>query len=227
MMRLLLCCSLSVCAALASPVPRPKAPAPFRPPEWGKPIDPDKDCKFTFERDSLTIEVPAKEHYLDWEGKWTNAPRLFRTAAGDFRVEVRVRGLAVDASAGLILLPEGQKWGGVRMEFGSDSQRSSNRVKDRLTFWNEEATGISDSTARDRSARPKLTTAYLRIERRDGRCHGYSSENGGNWEEQANPHIKAFLKQVKLQVGVFATSRAKAAFKVTFDQFKLTPLKAK
>jgi len=46
--RLTLACCLLACAALAAPVPKPKDSSGFKAPEWGLPIDPAKDCTFTF-----------------------------------------------------------------------------------------------------------------------------------------------------------------------------------
>jgi len=94
--RLTLAYCLTTAAALAAPAaPVPRGKGGFEGPEWGKPFAPDKKAKFAFDEKagSVTIEVPAGVHRLSpvAERKGT-APRLFRTARGDFDVQVRVRG---------------------------------------------------------------------------------------------------------------------------------------
>lgn len=76
---------LLACAALAAPAPQPLLPG------WGKPVDPDKDCKFRRGKDSLTIEMPGGDHDYDTARKRLNAPRLVREFEGDFEIQVRIR----------------------------------------------------------------------------------------------------------------------------------------
>src|SRR5262245_43971475 len=86
----LLCCPVLFSLALAAPVPRPKEGAFEK--GWGRPRDPDKDCKLTLGATSLAIEVPGKPHLLHRGGQrpLLNAPRLLRGVEGDFVAEVRV-----------------------------------------------------------------------------------------------------------------------------------------
>ncbi|HTU91951.1 MAG TPA: hypothetical protein VMF69_17850 [Gemmataceae bacterium] len=58
---------------------------------WGKPIDPDKDCKIQRDKDALTIEMPGTDHDYDPVRERLNAPRLFSELEGEFDVQVRVR----------------------------------------------------------------------------------------------------------------------------------------
>lgn len=75
---------------LASVILAAPAPPPFKA-GWDKPLDPDSDCKFTREKDSLTIELPGTDHdYYPLRGR-VNAPRLLREIEGDFEMQVRVR----------------------------------------------------------------------------------------------------------------------------------------
>lgn len=76
---------LLACAALAAPAPQPSLPG------WGKPVDPDKDCKFRRGKDSLTIEMPGGDHDYDTARKRLNAPRLVREIEGDFEIQLRIR----------------------------------------------------------------------------------------------------------------------------------------
>lgn len=56
--RTLHCCGLAACAALAAPILKPNEGLFGG--GWGNPVDPDKDCKFTFRRDPLTIEATTR-----------------------------------------------------------------------------------------------------------------------------------------------------------------------
>ena len=58
---------------------------------WGKPIDPDKDCKIQRDKDTLAIEIPGKDHDYDPVRKHFNAPRLLSDLDGNFDLQVRVR----------------------------------------------------------------------------------------------------------------------------------------
>ena len=59
---------------------------------WGKPIDPDRDCKIAANGPALTIDVPAKAHDLHIETPLMNAPRVLQDADGDFTIQVKVGG---------------------------------------------------------------------------------------------------------------------------------------
>ena len=61
-------------------------------PGWGKPIDPDGDCKIALDDGKLTFEVPGSWHALFIEGGKMNAPRVLRPADGEFIVQVKVTG---------------------------------------------------------------------------------------------------------------------------------------
>ena len=77
---------LPVCITLAAPAPvnRPWVTG------WDKPVDTDKDCKFTRDKDTLTIEVPGKDHNLAIERNLMNSPRHLRDVEGDFVAQVRI-----------------------------------------------------------------------------------------------------------------------------------------
>lgn len=76
---------LLACAALAAPAPQSLLRS------WGKPIDPDKDCKFSRGKDSLTIEMPGGDHDYDTARKRLNSPRFVREFEGDFEIQLRIR----------------------------------------------------------------------------------------------------------------------------------------
>jgi hypothetical protein len=77
MRRLTLACCLLACTALAAPVPKAKDEY-FKAAAWGRPVGPDKGRKFSFGKDSLTIEVADGEHDLRPADGLANAPRLLR-----------------------------------------------------------------------------------------------------------------------------------------------------
>lgn len=58
---------------------------------WGNPVDPDKDCKIQREKDSLTIEMPGRDHDYDPHRKRFNAPRLLFDLEDRFDMQFRVR----------------------------------------------------------------------------------------------------------------------------------------
>jgi regulation of enolase protein 1 (concanavalin A-like superfamily) len=72
----------------------------------------------------------------------------------------------------------------------------------------------------------RLTSAYLRLERHGDEVTGAASADGKQWGPvgHGDKPVRVRLPK-KVQVGVFAASTSIAAVKVTFDQFKLTPLK--
>jgi hypothetical protein len=102
---------------------------------WGKPIDPDKDCRIKRDRDSLTIEMPGSDHDYDPIRKRFNAPRLISDLEGEFDLQVRVRidfrpsaestvkGPPSFVSAGFLLIyPEPEYSICDRMEYAVSSQ---------------------------------------------------------------------------------------------------------
>jgi hypothetical protein len=58
---------------------------------WGKPIDPDQDCRIQRDKDLLTIEMPGSDHDYDPVRKRFNAPQLLSELEGEFDLQVRIR----------------------------------------------------------------------------------------------------------------------------------------
>jgi hypothetical protein len=81
-------CFLTACAVVAAPVP---ADQPWIT-GWNDSVDPDKDCKFIRDKDTLTAEAPGKDHDLAIERGLMNSPRLLRDVEGDFVAQVRLDG---------------------------------------------------------------------------------------------------------------------------------------
>ena len=61
-------------------------------PPWGKVIDPEGDCKLTFEGGKLDCYIPGNDHALSSEVHRTTAPRVLQEVTGDFSVQVKVSG---------------------------------------------------------------------------------------------------------------------------------------
>jgi hypothetical protein len=70
--------------ALAAPAPDPLK-------SWGKPVDPDEDCKIRRNGGILSIEMPGSYHDYDPIRKRFNSPRILREIKGEFDFQVRVR----------------------------------------------------------------------------------------------------------------------------------------
>jgi regulation of enolase protein 1 (concanavalin A-like superfamily) len=254
--RLTLLCWLAAWAALAAPVPEPKGSSGFEGPEWGKPVGTNKDCKFTFTKGSLTIEVPGKKGRVV-------APRLLRPAKGDFEVQVRVRGdfrVSPDddfgqLTAGLVVLDKDEPTPSYRAVFGArctGPRRGAPPAALNRELYAEvmmEDTVVIKNTKRGLGCQTNPPTkgwavpaagkpweAYLKVTRRGGELKSYLSPDGKKWSLNARPSLDgrpphlALMPEDKIagevRVGVAAFNLSADKCKVTFDQWKFTPLKA-
>jgi regulation of enolase protein 1 (concanavalin A-like superfamily) len=196
-------------AALSAPVPPPgPAPRPWHT-GWDKPADAVGDCRFD-RQGALTITVPGRGHELDIFDGRLKAPRLMRTAEGDFDLQVRVRGNFLKRHlarhAGILLLTGKD---GAALDIGP-------------VF---EAGMYSPEAGRSRS----LTgfeavpggAGYLRVRRRGQLLHMEVSEDGREWSVKLSGKC-IFRLPDKVKVGVFAASTAEGRFTATFDELKFT-----
>jgi regulation of enolase protein 1 (concanavalin A-like superfamily) len=239
MRALTLCCWLAACAVFAAPVPKPKEEL-FRSAYWDKPVDPDKDCRFTYGKDTLTIAMPAKEHDFGGARKKLNAPYLVTdlVAEGEFRMEVRVKGdfkASADTSApgapsrsaaGLFVLFDGSPPAGFRVEFGRAWHKGAERAffsaghvsagtRASLTYYDDE---------RWWPLKPGAKEAYLRLDRKGNYFMPYLSADGKKWKQIG---WIGHGRRYEFKLGVTACSTSKHPLKVTFDEFYLAPLKPK
>jgi hypothetical protein len=229
--RLTLLCCLAAGAALAAPVPKGKDEA-FRSAPWGKPIDPDKGCTFTFARDSLTLKVPGGEHDLSEGRRRWNAPRLLRGVEGDFVAEVRVAGAfrasekaaapdaRSDVRAGLLVIDEKRKLH-VHVVFGASRTEGGRRCPFALFTGVDEKKTFVMNLSEDEPGWPLpagAKGAVLRLERRGKHFTGSLSADGKTWRRFER--IDVALPR-KLKVGVAAFSNSNDPFTVTFDRFQL------
>jgi regulation of enolase protein 1 (concanavalin A-like superfamily) len=227
-------------------VPKAKDEA-FKKAPWGKPLDPDKDCKFTFTKDSVTIEVPGKAHDYYGSGR-TNAPRLLRPVKGDFVAEVRVRGeweaagkedpdrTSPFVTGALLLVGEKEKQGAFCFEFGTHLRRKEQVALSVLSERKADGSGVScfwygfDAKLKPQVRPGASASAYLKLERRGATVSCSVSADGKKWESLQQerwrgPTVNKFAGDGRVGVAAFTTSTKPA--KVTFDRFNLTPLKPK
>lgn len=224
----------------AAPVPRPKEIRYFDQPGWDRPIDPDKDCRFTRAGAAVTVEVPAKPHLLDMRQLRPNAPRLLRPVEGDFRAEVRVSAdwrptplstLANRRSvltAGLLLVSEDGEKAVLRFEYGAQQWRGG--LSGLATFTsateNFPVAPWGSVTIGQGWEFPAPKATLLRFERRKNECKGQWGTDGQSWSDcEPSTFLRPNLP-LKVKVGIMASSTSRKAFKVTFDRFTLTRLDA-
>jgi regulation of enolase protein 1 (concanavalin A-like superfamily) len=216
-----LLCLLCTCAALA-------APAPARSPwltGWDKPVDPDNDCKFIRDKDTLTIEVPGKDHDLAVERNLMNSPRLLRDVEGDFVAQVRVSGTFLPSKeststerlpfvgAGLLLMADEKTY--VRLERAALQWQGEVKT---YANWElrQDGNWVLAGNAAVQPLEDKAT--YLRLERKGDKLLPAVSHDGKDWKELKPLEIKL---PAKLKLGVSGGGTSMDMFAPRFDQFKL------
>jgi regulation of enolase protein 1 (concanavalin A-like superfamily) len=218
---------LLVCAALAAPAPanRPWVTG------WDKPVDPDKDCKFIRDKDTLTIEVPGKDHDLGIERGLMNSPRLLRDVEGDFVAQVRVCGTFHPSNestsnerlpfvgAGLLLMKDEKTY--IRLE-----RAALVKGGEVSTYANwelrEDGKWVLAGAENVQPLEDKPT--FLRLERKGDKLLASISHDGKEWKELNPLDVKL---PAKLKIGVSAGGTSMDVFAPRFDQFQLRQGKGK
>ncbi len=216
---------------LPKPIPPPAPPAPGGPPAplsfadgWDKPVDPDGDCKILPDKESLTIEVPAKRHDLMAEQAALNAPRLLRDVTGDFTAQVKVGG--DHTPAGPSTAPGGVPFVGAGLvviagdgSFLRLERAAVNRfgTTDPYINWEARAAGRL-FPAVSAALGPDDKTVVLRLRRQGGRFFGSFSRDGATWTDL--PFRNAKLPGA-VKVGVAAVTTSAAPFTAQFNDFLL------
>jgi regulation of enolase protein 1 (concanavalin A-like superfamily) len=212
---------LCACIVLAAPAP---ANVPWVT-GWDKPVDPDKDCKFIRDKDTLTIEVPGKDHDLAIERDLMNSPRLLRDVEGDFVAQVRVSGTFKPSQnstsnerlpfvgAGLLLMADEKTY--IRLERaalvkGGEVKTYANwelRQDGQWVLWGEEQIQPLEDKA-----------TFVRLERKGDKFLASVSQDGKEWKE-----LKPLELQLpaKLKLGVAGGGTSMDVFAPRFDQFQL------
>lgn len=218
---------LVVCAAVAAPVPakRPWVSG------WDKPVDPDKDCKFTREKDTLTIEVPGKDHDLGVERGLMNSPRLLRDVEGDFVVQVRVRGTFRPSNgstsnqrlpfvgAGLLLMKDDNTY--IRLERAALVKGGEVKT---YANWELRTDGKWVLAGAERVQPLEDKPTYLRLARKGDKLLASVSHDGKEWKELKPLDVKL---PAKVKIGVSAGGTSMDVFAPRFDQFQLKQAKSK
>jgi regulation of enolase protein 1 (concanavalin A-like superfamily) len=224
-MRRFLCASayfLAACAVTATPVPadRPWITG------WDKPVDPDMDCKFTREKDTLTIEAPGKDHDIAIERNLMNSPRLLRDVEGDFTAEVRVggdfrpsNGSTTDeripfVGAGLLLMADDKTY--VRLERAALVKGGETKA---YANWELRQDGNWVLHGEEKILPLEDKATYLRLTREGGHVLGSVSQDGKDWKDLNALEVKL---PAKVKIGVAAGGTSMDVFTPHFDQFKLT-----
>jgi regulation of enolase protein 1 (concanavalin A-like superfamily) len=233
-------CLIAASLGLAAPVPKPKA-GKFYKPGWDNPVDPDKDCKFTQTSSSLTIEVPGTYHDYYPTLRRVNAPRLLRPVEGDFTVEVRVKGNFHASqqstagrfrwpltTAGLVVEAADKSLASLRLEFGTQRLLGKGEPIGFAGSWHADADAATGQYGNETSKDlypfgDGAKVAFLRLERRGDRFSFWLSPDGKKWT--VFPPSREWPFPARAKVGLIVTSSSDGPLKVTFDQFKLTPLK--
>lgn len=220
----------------AAPAPKPQ---PFRT-GWDRPTDPDEDCKFKYDRDTLIIELPGTHHDHNPGQGWFNAPRLLREreSESDFDIQVRVRvdgrpsikstvdGQLPSVSAGFLLI----------LSDNSPSNCTCYRLDYRLTRQESETDGYIDMRHWNyRERRGKMSEggwkglkkgwkdgAHLQVDRHKGYLGFSASSDGKSWKG-----LVGTPSRKKLKIGLAAYSSSTEPAKVRFDQLKITRCKKK
>jgi hypothetical protein len=200
---------------------------------FGKPVDPNKDCKFTLDGNKLVIAVPETTHALP-QGKerMINAPRVMRDVKGNFRARVKVicklppspPAGAVPIplyTAGLLIYQDDDNYvvlGPSRSAIGRE--RLQSRVaagRDPVsTFWG----GSIDFDPHQ--------LVWLEIFRNGNEVSFTASKDCKSWDERGATARLVGGREPKMdtevKVGVFAEHVGGASFTATYEDFTVEPL---
>jgi regulation of enolase protein 1 (concanavalin A-like superfamily) len=214
--------SISILAGLLAPAVLAADKTTPTIPGWGRPVDPDGDCKIRADGDKLLFEIPGTKHDLSVEVGDVNAPRVIRPIEGDFIAQVTVSGnlqhngkgtsdkFSPYHGAGLLIWLDGQTY--IRLERALTIPPDREAVhyvnfelrKDgKMADWDSAVIPISDTT--------------LRIERRGAHVYGQVSLDGIHWTA-LKPIDVQLPKEVKL--GVAAINTSSEVFRPEFTDFE-------
>ncbi|HZU35004.1 MAG TPA: DUF1349 domain-containing protein [Gemmataceae bacterium] len=200
---------------------------------WGKPVNPENDCKFLRERGGLTIELPNRSHTLPVGGSPSprgeglkGVPLLLRNVTGDFVVQVRVAGTCKPTSNGKFPMTAG--WAEAGLIVMADKRNfvrlawcchPTLRGWSRGPNWGEWKNGWCDSDHSQGGPGKVNRSMYLRLERKGRMLLAAYSHDGNKWQTQGPSVVCNWPANVKL--GLMAEAAAVEAFKPHFDNFKL------
>ena len=195
------------------------------PDDWGKPIDPDGDCKFEIDEDNnrIKIAIPGTPHVLSAELGRRNAPRLLRPVAGDFDVSVSVDGVfhpsgrattkeyAPYHGAGILVWQDERNY--LRLEIASDIHRG--KVRSYANFELRKGGALALS----RGLEIKDGSTHLRLERRGSEVRAAFGPDGVRWT-RFDPLLVDF--EDGLSVGLVAINSATKPLNAGLEMFSIT-----
>lgn len=219
----LACLLLAPIVFADDPAPEPH---PFGP-EWAKPEDPDKGCKFRLTKAGLIMTLPAKYHDFGGHSDKKNAPRMLRAVEGDFVAEIRLKGkfdpvgpstrtnalLREPAvSAGFVLLESEKTFALLEREVQTSPDGKTKAGVASFTLTRDgkgTGTGASFQVPGD---------AYLQLTRKGDKLSAAMSDDGKTWHELRSFEVKL---PAKLKLGLIARTTSSAVFAPEFDGFTL------
>lgn len=199
---------------------------------WGKPADPDGDCKFFRAPRELLISVPGSNgpHDLAADVDKTNAPRVLKPVSGDFSIQVKVDGRFVPGASST--LPGRVGYNGAGLVLMADDQNVISLARAVLHRPGGELSPYANFEKRadgelerigDAGEHPLPATGavFLRLERRGQKLTGAVSLDGDKWKTIGSKKIPADWPR-KLKVGVVAISTSEEEFNPRFSDLKLS-----
>ena len=215
--------------ALSAPLPKQTEQERIHQ-RFGTLVDPDKDCQIELvDGQILRIRVPGRAHSFHLTPEKPNAPRVLRTVAGDFVLQVRVAlSYDQDATTDLSDWP-GLVGAGLLILDGTTSRVEIRHLHERLfnNPWRISAeydlrgpdVDRGGSTPRPLDSKP----VYLRMTRRGNRITADWSPDGRGWlPMHPNPLDLPLSRQV--QVGFHVIQNTKKPIVAEFDQYQIRKL---
>lgn len=200
---------------------------------WGQFINPDRDCAFRMEGNSVTLAVPGAEQPHDFapELRILNAPRVLQKTNGDFCIEVEIAGSFTPGEEST--LPGRTGYTGAGLVLIADSQNCVTLARATLQHPGGAPQGYINFEMRENGEltrmgsildRPVTSDApiHLRLERRGKQILGAVSEDGTKWEELPPKQLSDAWPE-KAEAGIIAISTSKQPFEPKYSALKFTP----
>ena len=188
---------------------------------WGQLIDPDGDCRFDVDKDSVVVTFGPGPHGLDAEIGRMNSPRIVRSLSGNFSVSTVVAGdlplpelPSAYVSGGLLLMQDEHNY--VRLERASfirDGNKSFYTNFEQRVDAKRTRMGLFADFAlqADRAVE-------LRMEVQDRTVRGLVRHVGDEWHEIGTAKLNP---AATLLAGVSGVKSIPDEVKITFSRFHI------
>ncbi len=186
---------------------------------FGTVVDPDGDCQFKQEDESVTIVVPKLWHDLTYTDHYTtrNAPRILQAVQGDFSLEVKVEPFE---------LPNNKPSSGGDHSFVSSGLLLWQNDRNFVRFERAAVGGPFIWVERFQDGKSALQDGldiedkdtYLRATRKGNSLTLETSQDGHDWKHVAAVEVNL---PEQLDVGVAAINSTRAPFSATLKGLKL------